>query len=1002
VLVEDVTEWKRAERELQRNQAQIAAVFAQATAGLAQTDLTGQFTLVNDRFCEIVGRTREDLLTIMMQDITAPEDVVRNLPFFRRAVENGEPFVIEKRYVRPDGSFVWVNNSVTAVRDEQGQATGVLAVSIDVTERKRTEEALRLQERTLRYTYEQAPVGICESDLHGKFTRVNPAFCRLVGYSEAELIGRNVAGLLWPDDIERDRQEIAAIISTERDSLRMEKRCRHKQGHAVWVELTASVIHDEEGRPISGIGVVQDISARKRALEELAGAKKQNEDILSSITESFIAVDRDWRFTYVNDRVVRRTGKSKEELIGRKLWDVFPEAANSPLWAAYHRCMEERVPAQFESPYPGAADKQAGWYEVHAYPTDEGICAYVLDITARKAAEEALAWQARLLDLSHEPILAWDLEDGSVRFWNHGAEIMYGWPGEDALGQMVHSLLRTRVPFDEVKRRLEETGTWVGELNHTTRDGRQLVMESRQELVREPGGRPLVLETNRDITDRKRADEALLASEAQLRRTSGQFLLAATAMRALVYDWDPASDQVERLRGFEELTGYHLDEVPSTAAWWREQIHPDDRASLDRTYRTPQDEIRVSEYRVRHKLGHYIWVRDAAMPLHDDFGVGRVVGCTVDISEQKHAELALQEREEFYRTLGEAVPDFIWTANKQGETLYANRRLCEYLGMSLEEINELGWRINHVDDIPEIRNRWNEAARLGQPFEAEYRYRRYDGTYRWFMGRAVPVKNAKGEIAQWIGTSTDIHRLKLAEESLRRYNEQLEEFAYAAAHDLQEPLRTVGIYVQLIERRLRDQLDEETAAYLHVVRENSERMGALVRDLLTYAQATDAPGETAPRTDCELVLNQVLANLESAIASTNTDVTVGDLPWVALHEAHLVQLFQNLLGNAIKYRSTERTPKVAISARPAEGAWVFTVADNGIGIRPEYRERVFGVFKRLHGRDVAGTGIGLAICKRIVEHYGGRIWVESDGDSGSTFCFTLPAALSESSSKRDS
>ncbi len=252
------------------------------------------------------------------------------------------------------------------------------------------------------------------------------------------------------------------------------------------------------------------------------------------------------------------------------------------------------------------------------------------------------------------------------------------------------------------------------------------------------------------------------------------------------------------------------------------------------------------------------------------------------------------------------------------------------------------------------------------------------------------IRNARGEI---VGASTiarDVTARKKMEDSLRRTNLALEQFAYAAAHDLQEPLRNVALSLQLA--RADHQIENsETEELIEVAIENSRRMNAMVRDLLAFSRALDSEDHSAPvAVDAGQVLRLVLRNLEAAIREANAQIVCDSLPWVAVSEIHLLQILQNLLGNAIKYRGSD-PPQIHVGATEQDGEWLFYVRDNGIGIPAHLHERAFGVFKRLKNSKVLGTGVGLAICKRIVEHYGGVIRIESNPVKGVTFFFSLPS-----------
>ena len=224
---------------------------------------------------------------------------------------------------------------------------------------------------------------------------------------------------------------------------------------------------------------------------------------------------------------------------------------------------------------------------------------------------------------------------------------------------------------------------------------------------------------------------------------------------------------------------------------------------------------------------------------------------------------------------------------------------------------------------------------------------------------------------------------------LRRSNQELEQFAYVASHDLQEPLRKIASFCNLLESRYAEQLDERANVYLHYIVDGAMRMQALVNDLLLYSRVTTRGMEFA-LTDTNDVLQEALANLDVAVAESNACVTHDPLPTAYGDTKQLARLFQNLIGNAIKYRG-EAPPEVHVSVLKKGDEWVFSVRDNGIGIAPEYAERIFVIFQRLHTREeYGGTGIGLSVCKKIVERHGGRIWVESEEGCGATFYFSLP------------
>ncbi len=234
-----------------------------------------------------------------------------------------------------------------------------------------------------------------------------------------------------------------------------------------------------------------------------------------------------------------------------------------------------------------------------------------------------------------------------------------------------------------------------------------------------------------------------------------------------------------------------------------------------------------------------------------------------------------------------------------------------------------------------------------------------------------------------------MERMRTAEE-LARNNEDLRQFAMVAAHDLQEPIRTVASFAQLLGQRYRGRLDADADEFIGYIVGGAHRMGRLVEDLLTFAQLSTRATLLTPQ-DSEVMLETALFNLTAKLRDSEAEVTHRPLPRVMADQMQIVQVFQNLIGNALKYRSAER-PRIRVTAQASGADWTFAVEDNGIGFKQEYAERIFGLFKRLHGHDIPGTGIGLANCRKILERHGGRIWAVSEEGEGATFFFTLPGA----------
>ncbi len=397
------------------------------------------------------------------------------------------------------------------------------------------------------------------------------------------------------------------------------------------------------------------------------------------------------------------------------------------------------------------------------------------------------------------------------------------------------------------------------------------------------------------------------------------------------------------------------------------------------------------------------------------------VGVFVELSRntallRRQAEV-LSKAEQKFRSLLEAAPDamiissedgLISLMNSQAEVMFGFRRE-ELIGRNIRELVP-DWSAFSPDALaitaagPSAPREFRAVRKNQQRFPVEISLsplQTEEGLLLTSAIRDITERKKADEAIRELNTTLEqrvaerTRELLESNEALRQSNDDLNQFAYAASHDLQEPLRMVALYSQMLQRKYGATNDPETDQYVGFIVGGAKRMEMLLKDLLTYSQ-TGAPNVGPPQPiDCETVMKKVLLNLQASIEQNNASITWESLPVVQAHEVRIVQLLQNLVGNAIKYRAKE-PPKVRISAQRRENDWLFVIEDNGIGIEPEYAPQIFGIFKRLHGQNYPGTGIGLAICQRIVERYGGRIWVDSKPGEGSRFHFTLPPAAGQS------
>lgn len=373
-----------------------------------------------------------------------------------------------------------------------------------------------------------------------------------------------------------------------------------------------------------------------------------------------------------------------------------------------------------------------------------------------------------------------------------------------------------------------------------------------------------------------------------------------------------------------------------------------------------------------------------------------------DITEHKLADEKLLEKEERLRIALEAADLGVWDLDVANDSAHRSLRHDRIFGYDeLQPRWGLEIMLDHVlpEDRPIAQEAHRRAAETGV-LSYEVRVQWPDGSIHWISPHGQMHYDSEGRPSRIAGVVADATERKQAEEErerliedLARSNRELEQFAYIASHDLQTPLRTVSSFVNLLARRYQGKLGPEADEYISYAVEGADRMRHLINDVLEYSRVGNR-GKAIQPADCRAVFDQALANLREEIEESGAKITSDDLPTIPADYSQVVQLFSNLLGNAVKYRKKEDPPRIHISAKQRENDWLFSVRDSGIGFEQQYADRIFQIFQRLHTvGEYSGTGIGLAICKKIVELHGGEIWVESAPGEGTTFFFTFPGKV---------
>jgi PAS domain S-box-containing protein len=1034
----DIEDQKRAEAALRARELELSQLVDMVPSHVWRLTPEGEPTFFNKRMVDYLGLDVADTVKPGMSRLDAvietvhPEDAAAFRDALNRCLVTGESFALRYRLRRADSVYRWMSSRAEPLRDQDGRIVQWYGLCHDIDDQMHAEEALRQSERQLQEMIDAVPVRIWSATPTGEIVHFNKPYqdhfrSVIPNFDEfgEPRIETLLQVLIHPEDRPEVQRTLWNCFGTGGGCV-MRFRWREKDGAYRWAECRVAPRRNQDGAIVQWYGVSLDVDDEMRAQEALRRSERQLQQMIDAVPAVIWCTTPEGIPCYLNKRAVDVIGVTLKDLIApdgsRYLRVVHPDDRDA-VEQALANAIE--TGASFVRRYrQRRSDGRHRWVESRAEPLRDDSGKIVqwygvsVDIDDLVTAQEALHGRERELSqlVDMVPSLLWRLSpEGEPTFFSKrlieftGLDVGdFDKPGTTRLAAAIATLFH---PDD--KARLEEAlnrSLVTGESFSLTyrlchADGGYRWMSGRAAPLRDESGRIVQwYGLSHDIDDQVRVEEALRESERQL-----QQLIDTVPVQ--IWCVTPTGEPAYINKTMVDYLGLKLDDfdaqggLPSAI---KTIVHPDDRAALQRAlmHSFSTGESFALKFRHRRWDGSYRWQEGHADPLRDENGrVIRWYGANVDIHDFVTAQEALRERERSLWQLVETLPAMIDCAAPDGEPIYRSQQLREFLGYNLEELDGTGKsRLAgtldagvHPDDLAGVLENYAHSLATGEPYRRRHRLRRYDGEYRWVETRAAPMRNAEGVIVQWNVICLDIdgevrvqEELRLARESLARASQaaSLAELSAAIAHEVNQPLAAIVTNSNACQRWLSatpPNLERAQKTVERIIRSANSAADVVSRIRALFKQSVGTRTSTTFSSVVAEARN--LMAEEAARRHVRMDVAVeSHLPPVALDRVQVQQVLVNLIRNGIDAMDSAAGDRVLSIRVRRKGDEVQTeISDRGRGI--EFPERVFEPFFTTKEH---GMGMGLAICRSIVEAHGGRLWASANEPHGATFTFTLP------------
>ena len=908
-------------------------------------------------------------------------------------------------------------------------------------ELRKTKERTEERERILKLFVEHSPASIAMFDNHMHYVVVSKRYLSDYNLGNQELIGKShydVFPEISPEWKEIHKRGLAG------ETIRKERDPFIRSDESIdWVRWEIRPWYEYENK-IGGIILFSEVITEHIEIESnLILAQEQLSQILNRISDGFGSLDKDWNYTYVNDKLAKNVGKDKKELLGKNIWEVFPEAVGTPVYKAYHRAMEEQVPIDLEHYYPHFGR----WFQHRFYPSENGLSVFSKDITESKQAEEKIKENSALIRIAAEraKLGGWNVDLKQNRsYWSDEVAAIHEMPSgyaplvedginfyapewRDKIKSVFTNCAVNGVPYDE-------------EMQIITSSGKRVWVRTIGEAVRDEAGKIFKVQgAFQDISDKKLAEEKSREKDLQFRKLSSNvpdLLFQFTRKPDGTYCVPVASE------GIKNIFGCTPEDVLDDFSPIGRVIYPDDaeRVIADIEYSAKHLTYFTCEFRVLIPGRPVQWIFSRSSPERLPDGSITWYGFNANITERKLAEEKINTLNQRLEMLVEAIKELSISSTMDGIidiVRFYTRKLvnadgstfilregdsCFYAGedtisplwkgqyFSLSDCIS-GWAMLNkqtviIEDIYSddripidaykstyVKSLAISPIRISEPLGAIGAY--WANTYVPSEIEIKLLNSLSDSAAKAVENVQLIEGLeqKISERTsqLQSVNKELETFTYSVSHDLKAPLRGIDGYSKLLNDLYGDKLNDEAKHFIETIRSSTIQMNQLIEDLLQYSRLERSNMQIKP-IKIKSVIDSILKVNEEEIMRYNFLVNLNVPDIIILADSNGIQIaLRNLIENAIKFTKKSTSPEITINLTESKQRWIFEIIDNGIGFDMKYSERIFEIFQRLQrAEDFPGTGIGLAMVAKAVQRMNGSVSSVSAPGNGSTFYLEIP------------